>query len=102
MPLASLLAIFSVSKFDGRKLLVVMTVLAITLTVESQFGYIADFIPEQLASQQGMALFIIIWAIFTITQYYILALVRFNNRQSRTRTNFLSRVHNLVTNLKLL
>ena len=97
MPLASLLAIFSVSKFDGRKLLVVMTELAITLTVESQFGYIADFIPEQLASQQGMALFIIIWAIFTITQYYILALVRFNNRQSRTRTNFLSRVHNLVT-----
>ena len=97
MPLASLLAIFSVSKFDGRKLLVVMTVFAITLTVESQFGYIADFIPEQLASQQGMALFIIIWAIFTITQYYILALVRFNNRQSRTRTNFLSRVHNLVT-----
>ena len=53
MPLASLLAIFSVSKFDGRKLLVVMTVLAITLTVESQIGYIADFIPEQLASQPG-------------------------------------------------
>jgi hypothetical protein len=41
----------SVSTFDGKKLLVVMTILVVALTVESSIGYIADFIPEQLASQ---------------------------------------------------
>ena len=46
---------FSVSSFDGRKLLVIMTIVAITLTVESQIGTIADFIPEQLDSSQGIA-----------------------------------------------
>ena len=41
----------SVSAFDGKKLLVVMTILAVVLTVESSIGYIADFIPEQLSFQ---------------------------------------------------
>ena len=54
---------FSVSSFDGRKLLVIMTIVAVILTVESQIGTIADFIPEQLASSQGIAAFIGIWAI---------------------------------------
>ena len=40
----------SVSSFDGRKLLVVMIIVAIVLTLESQIGTVADFIPEQLAS----------------------------------------------------
>ena len=44
----------SVSTFDGKKLLVVMTILAAVLTVESSIGYIADFIPEQLSSNQVM------------------------------------------------
>ena len=43
----------SVSRFDGRNLLVIMIIVAVTLTVESQISNIADFIPEQLASNQG-------------------------------------------------
>ena len=46
---------FSVSSFDGRKLLAIMAILAVVLTVESQIGTIADFIPEQLDSSQGIA-----------------------------------------------
>ena len=46
---------FSVSHFDGRKLLAIMAILAVVLTVESQIGTIADFIPEQLDSSQGIA-----------------------------------------------
>lgn len=87
----------SVSAFDGKKLLVVMTVLVVTLMIESQIGYIADFIPEQLSSSQGIAGFIGIWIIFTVTQYYILAFVKFNNRGNTSRASFVSNVHNAVT-----
>jgi hypothetical protein len=87
----------SVSNFDSRKLLVIMTIVAILLTIESQIGNIADFIPEQLASGQGIVVFIGIWAIFTVTQYYILAFVKYNNKYSKTRTRFLYLIHRIVT-----
>ena len=64
----------SVSTFDGKKLLVVMMILAAVLTVESSIGYIADFIPEQLASSEGIATFVAIFAIFVVTQYLCLSL----------------------------
>jgi len=87
----------SVSKFDGRKLLVIMAILAIVLTVESQIGTIADFIPEQLDSSQGIAAFIGIWAIVTVTQYYVLAFVKHNNKESRARTGSVNSIHSFVT-----
>jgi hypothetical protein len=89
--------VLSVSNFDSRKLLVIMTIVAILLTIESQIGNIADFIPEQLASGQGIVVFIGIWAIFTVTQYYILAFVKYNNKYSKTRTRFLYLIHRIVT-----
>jgi hypothetical protein len=81
---------------------VIITILAVTLTVESQIGYIADFIPEQLSSSQGIAGFIGIWAIFTVTQYYILAFIKFNNRASTSRARFVYYVHNAVTVIQYL
>jgi hypothetical protein len=87
----------SVSKFDSRKLLVIMAILAVVLTVESQIGTIADFIPEQLASIQGIAAFIGIWAIVTVTQYFILAFVKHNNKESRAGTGSLNLIHSIVT-----
>ena len=102
MPLSLMSTIFSVSRFEGRKLLVIITILAVTLTVESQIGYIADFIPEQLSSSQGIAGFIGIWAIFTITQYYILAFIKFNIRQSTSGSRFVYYVHNAVTVIQYL
>ena len=89
-------SVFSVSSFDGRKLLAIMAILAIVLTVESQIGTIADFIPEQLDSSQGIAAFIGIWGIVTVTQYYILAFVKLNNKESRARTGSLNLIHSIV------
>ena len=88
---------FQVSGFDGRKLLVIMTIVAITLTVESQIANIADFIPEQLASTQGIVAFIGICLIFMVTQFYILAFVKQNNKDSRARTRFQHLIHKIVT-----
>ena len=102
MPLSLMSAIFSLSRFEGQKLLVIITILAVTLTAESQIGYIADFIPEQLSSSQGIAGFIGIWIIFTITQYYILAFIKFNSRQSTSGSRFVYYVHNAVTVIQYL
>ena len=89
-------SVFSVSSFDGRKLLAIMAILAVVLTVESQIGTIADFIPEQLDSSQGIAAFIGIWGIVTVTQYDILAFVKLNNKESRARTGSLNLIHSFV------
>ena len=89
-------SVLSVCSFDGRKLLVIMIIIAITLTIESQIGIISDFIPEQLASNEGIAAFIGIWAVFIATQYYILAFVKHYNNTSRARTPFLHLIHKIV------
>ena len=95
-------SVFSVSMFDGRKLLVIMAVLTVILTVESQIGTIADFIPEQLGSSQGIAAFIGIWAIATVTQYYILDFVKHNNTESKTKRKSLNLIHTIVTIVQFL
>ena len=92
----------SVSAFDGKKLLVVMTILAVVLTIESSIGYIADFIPEQLASSESIVTFIGIFAVFVVTQYYILAFVNYNNKSHNVRTRFLHTTHKIMTIIQYL
>ncbi|HET7242216.1 MAG TPA: hypothetical protein VFI64_02640, partial [Nitrososphaeraceae archaeon] len=46
---------------------------------------------------QGIAAFIGIWAIVTVTQYYVLAFVKHNNKESRARTGSLNLIHSIVT-----
>ena len=89
-------SVFSVSRFDGRKLLVIMTIVAVTLTVESQVSTVADFIPEQLASNTGIVAFIGIWAVCSVMQYYILAFIKHNNKKSSPRTKFVHSIHSIV------
>ena len=74
-----------------------MIIVAVTLTAESQISNIADFIPEHLASSQGIVAFVGIWVIFSVTQYYILAFVKHNNNYSKSRTQFLHLIHRIVT-----
>jgi hypothetical protein len=90
-------SVITVSTFDGRKLLVVMTILAVALTVESSIGYIADFLPEQLASIGSIATFIGIFAVSMVTQYFILAFVNYNNKSHKVRTRLLHTIHKIVT-----
>lgn len=92
----------SVSTFDGRQLLVIMIIVAVTLTVESQIGYIADFIPEQLASSKGIAAFIGIFAVFIVTQYYILSIVNYNNKSHKVRAPLLHTTHKIMTVIQYL
>ncbi|MDQ3970096.1 MAG: hypothetical protein M3227_00205 [Thermoproteota archaeon] len=91
------LSILSFTSFDGKKLLVMMSILVVTLTIDSQIGYIADFIPVQLSSSLGITTFIAIWTIFAVTQYYILAYVKKINKESRTKVRYLNLTHKIVT-----
>jgi hypothetical protein len=37
----------TVSKFDNKKFLILIIVVIITIMIDSQIGYVADFIPNQ-------------------------------------------------------
>jgi hypothetical protein len=74
-----------------------MTIVVITLTVDSQIGIIADMIPEQLASSAGTTTFVAIWVIFVVTQYYILGYIKKINKENRAKTRYLNLTHRIVT-----
>jgi hypothetical protein len=42
-----------VSRFDSKKLLILMGVVIITILIDSEIGLVADFIPELVSSSGG-------------------------------------------------
>ena len=88
--------IFSRSDPD-RRLFVLMIVVIAAITVESQIGYVADFIPEQLSSNAGIFAFISIAVICMITQHFILQHVKQSNKQTRQRVPHLDILHTGVS-----
>jgi hypothetical protein len=88
--------IFSKVSPDMR-LFVLMLVVVITITTDSQIGYVADFIPEQLSSSNGISVFILIAVIFVITQYLVLDYIKQLNKETRQRVPHLSKLHTGVS-----
>ena len=74
-----------------------MVVVIITILVDSQIGYIADFIPEQLSSSVGDAAFIAIAIIFAVSQYFILGYVKQSNKEAKARALYLDLTHKIVS-----
>lgn len=66
-----------------------MLVVIITITLESQIGIVADFIPKQLSSVGGIAAFIAIAIIFAVTQYFVLSYIKQSNKDTRARALYL-------------
>jgi hypothetical protein len=86
------------SEFDtSKRLFTLMLVVIVTVVVDSQIGYIADFIPEQLSSNGGISVFVVFAAVFAITQYLILAYVKKSNRETRQREPHLRILHTVVS-----
>ena len=86
-----------VSRFDNRKLLILMLVVIITIMVDSEVGLVADFIPAQISSSVGIAVFIAIAIIFAITQFFILAYVKQSNKETEARALYLDVTHIIVS-----
>lgn len=70
-----------------------MLVVTVTITIDSEIGYVADFLPEQVSSNTGVFVFILIAIIFAITQYFILGYVKHLNKETRQRVPHLSKLH---------
>jgi hypothetical protein len=87
----------SSSRFSDKKLLLLMSILVVTFVVDSQIGYIADFIPERLATNEGIALFIGIAVVFAIGGILTLEYVKTKTREGRARALHLRATHIGVT-----
>ncbi len=85
------------SRFSDKKLLILMSVVIITLLVDSQIGYIADFISERLATNEGIALFIGIAVVFAAGGILILQYVKTKTKESHARALHLRAIHIGVT-----
>ncbi|HEY8140211.1 MAG TPA: hypothetical protein VIE86_03920 [Nitrososphaera sp.] len=63
----------SAPELDGKRLLVVMSVIVVTIIIDSEIGYVADFIPAAISSSVGILVFIATGVIFAATQYLVLS-----------------------------
>ncbi|MGB7557519.1 MAG: hypothetical protein WA326_11275 [Nitrososphaeraceae archaeon] len=84
-------------RFNSKRLFVLMVVVTFTTIVDSEIGVVADFIPTQLSSSTGVALFIGIVIIFAIGQYFILAYIKQIDENTRARVLHLRLTHRLVS-----
>ncbi len=86
------------SRLDpNKRFFALMVVVIVTITVDSQIGYVADFIPERLSSNVGVFTFIVIAVVFAITQYLILAHIKKSNKETTQRVPHLSKLHTGVS-----
>jgi hypothetical protein len=88
---------FTVSRFDGKKLLVLISVMVAAMMIDSEIGFVADFLAEMISSSAGIALFICIAVIFAVIQYFILGYVKKLRNESTTKALHLSLTHTAVT-----
>ena len=85
------------SRISEKKLLILMSILVVIFMVDSQIGYIADFIPERLVTNEGIALFIGIAVVFAIGGILILQYVKTKTKKSRARALHIHATHIGVT-----
>jgi hypothetical protein len=81
----------------GQKKLLLMIIVVIAFTIDSQIGYIADFIPDRLATNEGIALFIGIAVVFAVGGILILRYVKTVSKESQARALHLHATHIGVT-----
>jgi hypothetical protein len=85
------------SVFGGKQLLILMIVAVITIAIDSEIGFVADFIQSQLSSSWGIAVFIGVASIFAIGQHFVLAYVKQINKETRARALHLGLIHSVVS-----
>ena len=87
----------TVSKFDNKKFLLLMIIVNITVLIDSQIGYVADFIPNQLSSIWGISAFFSLVIIFTISQYFILAFLKELQKENKNRVYHIDVIYIIVS-----
>lgn len=82
---------------SDKKLLILMGVVIVTILIDSEIGLVADFIPEQISSSIGLAMFVGIAIIFAVTQYFILGYIKQGNKETQARALSLDLTYWLVS-----
>jgi hypothetical protein len=90
------------SGFNSKKFFILMIAVIITIVIDSEIGFVADFIPSQLSSSWGIAAFIGIATIFVVTQYFVLVYVKKTNKEIRARALHLGIIHTIVSIAQLI
>ena len=85
------------SRIGEKKLLILVSILVVIFMVDSNVGYIADFIPERLVTNEGIALFIGVAVVFVVGGILILQYVKVKTKESRARALHLHTSHIGVT-----
>jgi hypothetical protein len=94
---ANLASALPTSIIGEKKLLILMSILVVTFMIDSQIGYIADFISERLATNEGIALFIGIAVVLAVGGILILEYVKTKTKESHARALHLRAIHIGVT-----
>ena len=79
----------AISQYDGRKLFVMFLIVMVALVIEYGISNVADILSKQITTFQGIALFIVIAAIYVVGQYFILQMIKATNRESKIKANWL-------------
>ena len=94
---ANLAGALSPSIIGDKKVITLVSILVVTFMLDSQIGYIADFISERLVTKEGIALFIGIAVVFAIGGILILQYVKTKTKESHARALDLHATHIGVT-----
>ena len=87
----------AISQYDGRKLFVMFLIVMVALVIEYGISNVADILSKQITTFQGIALFIVIAAIYVVGQYFILQMIKAKNRESKIKAPFSKLVTKSVT-----
>lgn len=88
---------FTVLRFDGKKLLVLISIMVVAMMIDSEIGFVADFVAEMISSPAGIALFLSIAVIFAVIQYFIFRYVKKLREESTAKALHLSLTHMAVS-----
>ncbi len=76
--------VFRRINYSEKKLFIVFFVMMTALVVENSFSQVSDIITDQIVSFWGLALFIVIAAVYTVGQFSMLEIVKPKARWRRS------------------
>lgn len=82
---------------SNKKIFVIFCVVVALLIPDIMINYVSDFIVPILISSWSILFFVIITAIYTVGQYFILKYVNQNSREVRAKDRYLNIIHWIVT-----
>lgn len=84
-------------RLGEKKLLFLISIIIIIAIIDSEIGFVSDFLSGTISSSPGIALFISFAVIFAVAQYFILAHIKSIIKKSTARPLQLSTAHKAVT-----